>query len=210
MQRIRLIYRLATEIIDSKEDGLLILSDASKHRQIAIPCPTDKIGWFGTWRRDDPQRERFLPDVLVRILSQNGVDLQIDIDRLSHGRFNAILMNTNTFEQYPIDIIDAIRLTRISGGEIPLLMDVNLFMRYSTPYNDKTSGVALPINTITDSMLRKALDNAIKAENYEMASRISEEMKDRHMDISSSSSDEGGNAAGSEDSSGIATDSPGQ
>jgi protein-arginine kinase activator protein McsA len=39
--------------------------------------------------------------------------------------------------------------------------------------------MSLPINVISDEMLKSALDKAIKDEDYEMASHLRDEMKRR-------------------------------
>ena len=41
--------------------------------------------------------------------------------------------------------------------------------------------MALPVNTITDDMLKSALEKAIQEENYELASHLRDEMKRRNL-----------------------------
>lgn len=187
MSRIQLFFKHATELVGSNDDGLIILTDAFETHQIAVPSDVDSIQWFAKWRRNDPLRERHLPDLLVKVILQNGIKVEVDIDGISDGKFIAVLTNKETLEQYPIDMIDAIELARISGNAVPLLMDSALYAKLSTPYDATATGVALPVNTISDSMLQKALDKAIKDENYELASKISEEMKTRKKDRDSES-----------------------
>ena len=47
----------------------------------------------------------------------------------------------------------------------------------SVKYVKGQNRMSLPVNALTDEMLKTSLDNAIKEENYEMAQYLSEEIK---------------------------------
>lgn len=59
-------------------------------------------------------------------------------------------------------------------------MDERLFLKQSSVYDMKAQGVSLPVNTLSSSMLRKAMEKAIAAENYELASQLRDELNRRN------------------------------
>ena len=58
-------------------------------------------------------------------------------------------------------------------------MEENLFKRQSVVCGSTKNKLAVPINTLTLKMLKKALDKAIEEENYELASLLRDELKHR-------------------------------
>lgn len=180
-QRTLMIFQHATEIVGDDGEGLIVLTDSNKLRQIVIPVDKESLNWFKQQRKDPKERDKHLPDILLRVLEEEEVVLEIDIDNISNGIYLALLTNPRTLDQYPIDIIDAIKLNKISGGKIPLYIDDGLFLRQSSPYDEKLKGVSMPINVLSDSMLKKALKNSVDEENYELAAQIQSEMKKRGL-----------------------------
>jgi protein-arginine kinase activator protein McsA len=59
----------------------------------------------------------------------------------------------------------------------------------SLPYSQDLSCLAIPINTLPDEKLKKALDEAVRSENYRQAKYINDELKRRKLS-SSECSDE--------------------
>ena len=57
----------------------------------------------------------------------------------------------------------------------------NLMKKQSVAFKKDSKGMSIPLNTLTDDMLRKALNKAIEEENYEMASHLRDEMKRRNL-----------------------------
>lgn len=178
-QRTLMMFLHATEIVGGKGEGLLVLTDSNKLRQIVIPINKETLDWFRKWHKNDKNRERRLPDILVKVLGNEHVQMEIDIDNIFNGSYQALLTNSQTLEQYPIDIADALVLNRISGGMIPILIENGLYIRQSSPYEESKSGVALPINILSDTMLERALQDSIDNENYELAAQIQNEIKKR-------------------------------
>lgn len=172
-------FQHATEIVDGKGEGLLVLTDSNKIRQIVIPVDHKTLDWFRDWKKDDKKQERHLPDILVNVLRKEHVQLEIDIDHISGGIYQAILTNSQTLDQYPININDALILNRMSNGLIPILIDSVLFLRQSSPYDESMKGVSMPINVLSDSMLEKALQESVEKENYELAAQIQKEIEKR-------------------------------
>ena len=66
-----------------------------------------------------------------------------------------------------------------AGCDIPIYIDEELMKMQSVKYVKGQNRMSLPVNALTDEMLKTSLDNAIKEENYEMAQYLSEEIKRR-------------------------------
>lgn len=180
MGRVRLIFKSVSEIVGSQDVGLLILTDSAEQRQVAVPCDRQTLNEFSLRMSHAPGTSRLLPEALLNILLwQTGTKLEIVIDSVDDGVYHAIFNNAETFDPVPVRATDAILLSFISHDEIPIYMDEKLYMRQSTVYDDQSTGVPLPVNTISDEMLEKALEKAINDENYEMASHLRDEMARR-------------------------------
>ena len=180
MGRVRLIFKSVSEIVGSQDVGLLILTDSAEQRQVAVPCDRMVLNEFSVRLGHSSTALKRLPEALYNLLQwQTDLKLEILIDYLDEGVYQAMLSNAETYAPVPIRASDAILLSYVSHNDIPIYMDENLYLRQSTVYDSQSPGVALPVNTISDEMLQKALDKAIKEEDYEMASHLRDEINRR-------------------------------
>lgn len=180
MERIQLFFQNATEVVDGDNVGLLILTDSFQERQLAMPCEEPQLGEFRTRLRKKPEAGRSLADVLLKVIRwQTDLDLEIVITGIEKGRYTAFLENVDTLEQVSLNAADAVLLSFISKGKIPIYINEELFLKQSTPYDVRAKGVALPVNSLSMGMLRKELAKAVKSENYELASQLRDEMARR-------------------------------
>lgn len=179
MARIKLFLQQATEVVGEEKEGLLILTDSFQERQLAVPCNSRMYDEFRL-RMNNPKHQAELSDVLFKVIKwQTELSLELVIVSVDNGHYSAILSNTDSLEQVPIDGAEAVLLNYISKDKIPLFIDEKLFLKQSSVYNMKAKGVSLPVNTLSSSMLRKALERAIAAENYELASQLRDELNKR-------------------------------
>ena len=181
MARIKLFLQQATEVVGEEKEGLLILTDSFQERQIAIPCSSRMFDEFRS-RMNNPKHQTELSDILFNVIKwQTELSLELVIINVDNGRYSAILGNTDSLEQVPIDGAQAVLLNYISKDKIPLFIEEKLFLKQSSVYDMKATGVSLPVNTLSSSMLRKALERAIAAENYELASQLRDELNKRQQ-----------------------------
>lgn len=178
-QRTLMIFQSATEVVGGKGEGLLVLTDSNEMRQIVIPINSMTLNFYRDWKKDDKDNERHLPDILVNVLRVERIPLEIDIDTIQDGVYQAMLTNSQSLEQYPIDICDAMVLNRLSNGLVPILMENGLYLKQSSPYEANKDGVSMPINVLSDAMLQKALKDCVEHENYELAAQIQKEIENR-------------------------------
>jgi hypothetical protein len=178
--RVRLIFKSVSEIVGSQDIGLLVLTDSAEQRQVALPCDRHTLNEFSIRMDRTPIVNKLLPEALWNVLQwQTDLRLEVHIDSLKEGKYQAMLSNEETTDMVPISATQGVLLSFVTRGDIPVMMAESLFMRQSTLYDDKAIGVSLPVNTISDEMLRNALDKAVKNENYEMASHLRDEINRR-------------------------------
>lgn len=190
--RVRLVFRSVSEIVGSSDIGLLVLTDSAEQRQVALPCDTRTLSEFALRMDNTPLIDKLLPEVLWNLIHwQSDLRLEVHIDQLVDGKYQAMLSNVDTLDDIPISATDAVLLSFVSRGEIAVLMEESLFRRQSTVYDSEAVGVSLPVNTISDEMLQSALDKAVKNENYEMASHLRDEINRRKKTNQAQPSDDG-------------------
>lgn len=190
MARIKLFLQQATEVVGEEKEGLLILTDSFQERQLAVPCNSRMYDEFRL-RMNNPKHQAELSDVLFKVIKwQTELSLELVIVSVDNGHYSAVLSNTDSLEQVPLDGAQAVLLNYISKDKIPLFIDEKLFLKQSSVYDMKAKGVSLPVNTLSSSMLRKALDRAIAAENYELASQLRDELNKRKSFLSDDATEE--------------------
>lgn len=178
--RVRLIFKSVSEIVDTEDIGLLVLTDSAEQRQVAVPCDSHTLNEFRMRMDRSPDVGKLLPEVLWNVLQwQTDLRLEVHIDLLREGKYQAVLSNEETMDMVPISAADGILLSYVTRGDIPIMMDEALFMRQSTHYDSGAIGVSMPVNTISDEMLQNAMDRAIRNENYEIASHLRDEINRR-------------------------------
>ena len=179
MSKIRLFLQQATEVVGGEKEGLLILTDAYQERQLVVPCEGRLLEEFKS-RLDKHQYHFGLIDILLDVIdNQASLSLSLLVTNVDKGSYRAVLNNNDTQKQISIGGVEAVLLNKASNDKIPLYIDEALFLRQSTKFNMKADGVALPVNALPVSMLKKTLGKAVATENYELASQLRDELKRR-------------------------------
>lgn len=180
MNKVRLFFKSVTEIVGTNDVGLLILVDEQQQRQLTIPCDRNMLYQFSLRVQKVPITNRMLPEVLWQVIhSQTTLHFEILINDLIEGQYRAVLYNVETLEPILIRISDAMLLAYVS--DIPIYIDEKLMKKQSVKYVHNAQGMSIPVNTLTDEMLKKALNKTIEDEHYELASLLRDEMKRRNL-----------------------------
>ncbi len=180
MSKVRLIFKNVTEIVGSDDVGLLILVDEQQRRQLTIPCDRNMLYQFSLRVKKVPVTNMMLPEVLWKVIStQTEMRFEILINDLIDGQYRAVLYNAETLEPISTRVSDAMLLAYVS--DIPVYIDEKLMKKQSVRYVQDARGMSIPVNTLTDEMLRRALDKAVEDEHYELASQLRDEMKRRNL-----------------------------
>lgn len=178
MNKIRLVLKGVSEIVGDDNLGLLILTDIAQTRQLSIICDKQMEYQFGLRMSKAPVANIMLPEVMAQVISrQTTLNIELQIYDIVDGQYQASLVNNDTLKTVPIRASDAILFSFVS--HCPLYIEERLMMRQSVPYSTNSPGMAIPVNSISNSMLQSALKKAIQEENYELASHLHEEMQRR-------------------------------
>ena len=162
--KIKLVFNNVAEIVGNEQLGLLALTDEAQTMELLIPCDKEMKEQLGLRLNHLPITKMLLPEVLWQLVrSFSSDDFEIIIDDI--------------IEPIKLRASDAVLLSII--GNIPIYIESSLMARQGTPFSKNATGASLPINILDDKMIEDALVKAIKDENYELASRINEEIKRR-------------------------------
>ena len=178
MKKIKLLFKGISEIVGTSDIGLLVLVDEEEQRQIVVTCDKYMMRQLLLRMQKKVRTERLLPEVLWQALKADGTDVyEILITHLLEGEYQALLSCQQTLHSIPLRASDAVLLSYISG--LPIYIDADLMARQSVAFQPKSKALALPVNVISNEMLSKALEDAIKKENYEQASQLHDELERR-------------------------------
>ncbi len=179
MSKIQLHFKSITQIVGSDRLGLIILVDDEKQRQISIVCDKDIQSQFVMRMNDAPIASRLCPEALLSIIGVETVNcLEIYIAGIAHGQYITVITNNRTFTEIPIRASDAILIAYIA--HLPIYIDKDLMVAQSVPFKMGSCGLSVPINAINDEMLKSAMAKAVDEENYELASRLRDEINRRN------------------------------
>lgn len=180
MANIQLRFQTAAEVNGKEQDGLLLLSDQEQQRQLVITCSRKILQEITESKNNDINNNDDIVKILWEMIHwQTTLELSIHINTLEDGVYKALLINEENQFSLPIKADTAILLSIVSHDEIPIYMDAALFRRQSSVYQPNAKGLQLPLNIISEPMLHDLLDNAVKAERYEIASELRDELKKR-------------------------------
>ena len=180
MANIQLRFQTAAEVNGKEQDGLLLLSDQEQQRQLVITCSRKILQEITESKNNDINNNDDIVKILWEMIHwQTTLELSIHINTLEDGVYKALLINEENPFSLPIKADTAILLSIVSHNEIPIYMDAALFRRQSSVYQPNAKGLQLPLNIISEPMLHDLLDNAVKAERYEIASELRDELKKR-------------------------------
>lgn len=179
MNKVRLIYCGISEVVGGKGMAVVQLADAGKHRALSVVCDGMMKYQIGLRQALPGVSERLLPEVLVSMLRDNvGMGkFEICVYNLADGEYKTVVQDTETLQEYPIRISDAILLSLV--GDIPMMMEESLFIVQSMPYAGHADRLAIPINTLDTKKLAIELQKAISEEDYRLASQIQDELNRR-------------------------------
>lgn len=176
--KVRLVFRGTMEIAGSENVGLILLANEEGTKQLNVLCDKHMLYEFAVRKHPDRQNRHLIAESVWSLFSQlTDERCHILIHGIAHEQYQCILVAEPSLLSTPIRMSDAVLLATIT--EMPILMDAALFERQSLPVTDQEESVSLPINTVSAHLLQKALDKAIEDEDYEMASRLRDEISRR-------------------------------
>ena len=174
----KLIYKGIFSIPEADDVCLITLTDEGEKRALYIVLEKEVANEIKMYEKKMEDADCQLVDVFSKVLKDEGaVHYRIVFEGILNQGLKAKLVNTITDASYDIRPEMAVLLSLKSDFEMCTSLDV--LQKFSTPYNKNVMSVALPIMSLPDSLLHKALEKAVEEENYEGASFIRDEMKRR-------------------------------
>ncbi len=182
MRKVELRLNGVSEIVGSDQLGILLLTDLEQQRQLSIVCEKTMAVQIELHCKQMPMTEMMLPEVLCRLIKESlHTELEITITSLVAGQYKALLYDKNSADSFQIRASDAVLLH--VAGHVPLFIDETLMDRQSVScHSSQMKGIHIPINTLSDDMLKNALHKAVLEENYEMASKLRDELRRRNLE----------------------------
>lgn len=181
MSRLKIEFDSICQLAGRTDRGLLILKDTMGERQIAVPCDGDTLHAFAARMGSNRHPNDLLPEALWAVVGRQ-VDLSLEIVVTSvteDGQYEAMLLHSHTMSSHPIRMTEAVLLSFASNGEIPIYIDSIIFERHSSLRSADGLTVAVPLDVMSEEMLQEAMDNAVKEENYKLASLLRDELNKR-------------------------------
>ena len=178
MIKTRLKFYNVSEIVGVMDIGLLVLTDEAMTRQLSITCDKNMVKAFSLRMNHAPGVERLLPEALGRLLRQEGHHFEIHIHSIVDGIYKTLLIDTDTLETVDIRVSDAVLFAQTNN--FPIYIEEELMSNQSTPFDaEQPNRLSLPINALSNKMLKMALEKSINIEDYKMAEYLNEELKRR-------------------------------
>jgi len=120
-------------------------------------------------------------DLFGLITAEFGIELQhVLINKIEDGTFHSQLCYRQGNDVRVVDArtSDAIAIAlRVSA---PIYIEEGLLNRMCI-HDERNGAISIPITAADEETLKVAMDNAVKAENYELAMKLKEEIDSRHQ-----------------------------
>lgn len=192
--RVELIFHSTQQLPDMEDVALVMLTDMDVKRQISIFCDMPSkyqidlrthsvriLSANGEELATPPAEltRLMLPEVLCSIINyMTELQLQVVITNVYEGKYHVVIEDAKTGTTFPVRASDGILLA-LAHKHMPIYIDYDLWKYQSLPLIKDNTGVALPINTLTDDLLKSSFEKCIAEENYEQAKQLKEEIDRR-------------------------------
>lgn len=175
MLRVQLRFETIRSIMGSDELSVILLTDLSRQRALSVVCDEHVTRQILLRLHARQQCENLLPEALVKMLDDH---YQMMVYGLHNGQYQVVLSNSSFKRNARLRFGDAVWLNIVAG--YPLYMEQSLFLHQSLPFEEESGQLAIPINTMDMERLNRLLQKAIDDENYELASKVRDEIKRRN------------------------------
>lgn len=178
MDKVKLIFNNVSEILGNERIGLIVLTNEQETRQIAIVCDDATKTAIDMRVKKMPETKLMLPEIMTSMLRAKGnMNYEVLITDIKDGQYLTMIYDAESGDSFPIKASHAILFALISNT--PIYIEEKLMRQQSNTFTGSREKLAVPINVISESMLKESLERAIEEENYEMASKLNQELNRR-------------------------------
>ena len=174
MQRTLLRFESIQEIMGGENLAVIMLTDEKRQRAISSICDESMTRQILLRVQSPGSCKNLLPETLVEMLKGQ---YEMMIYGVHDGQYQVVLSDSEFERSVRIRFSDAVLLSIIA--RYPLYIEETLMKRQCIPFDEKAKGIAIPINTMDIPRLNIAMQKAIDEENYELASKLRDEINNR-------------------------------
>lgn len=179
MSMVRLVFDSVSEVTSSEGMGILLLTDEGHTRMLSIICDEATVYQFRLRVGEAEVASRLAPEVLWQVITRNLGEMrfQVVINDLVDGQYKTLLYMPDILQAIPIRASDGVLIAYLA--KLPIFIEERLMDRQSVPFLKPTEAVPVPVNILSNDMLRQALQRAVNDEEFEKASEIRDELRRR-------------------------------
>ena len=120
-------------------------------------------------------------DLFGSLTSEFGIELQhVYINRIEDGTFHSQLCYRQGNDIRVVDARTSDAIAIALRAPAPIYINEDLLNRMCI-HDERNGAISIPITAADEDTLKVAMDNAVKAENYELAMKLKEEIDSRHQ-----------------------------
>ena len=175
MNRLKLRFENMQQIVGGDGIALVLLTDMERQRALTVICDEAMMQQLLLRMKNRRLCRTMLPEALLAMLPST---YEMMVFGLYDGQYQVALMD-ETGNTARLRMSDAVLLTLMS--DIPLYIEEKLMVAQSVPFDEKATGISIPINTMDMPRLKMALQHAVDEENYELASKLRDEINNRRQ-----------------------------
>ena len=155
--------------------SVILMTDMDRQRALSVVCDELMTKELMLRLNGNPICQNLVPETLLHFLPSQYEMMVVGV---YDGQYQVMLMDMASAQTERIRMSDAVLLMLIS--RVPLYIEEGLMQRQCVSFDEHSTGVAIPINTMDVEKLREMLGHAVEDENYELASQIRDEIKRRN------------------------------
>ncbi len=155
---------------------LLILREKDGERLLPVILNADEYRRLEAALSKDDTSETYLAR---RFNKQYGITVEaVILTRGTHDQFRALCISTQNEERKILELDTATGIITAIGLKAPLMIVTKTFNELYDKQPEE-GRVAIPVTAMTDDLLTEALELAVAEENYELASKLRDELRNR-------------------------------
>lgn len=158
---------------------MLILQERGGLRKIVVALGLSEAQSIAFAMQNKRPSRKLTHDLFCAFASAFDIDMRyVIINHIEDGTYHSVILFEQEGNVQEIDArtSDAIALALRTG--VPILINEELLNR--TCIQDEQNGlISIPLNVVDENIIRKAMDEAVRNEDYELAKALKDELDSR-------------------------------
>ena len=175
MNRIQLRFENLQQVVGSNDMSIVLLTDLQRKNALTVMCDEMMTKQILMRLTGSGVCKTSLPEVLAGMMPS---DYELMVFGVHHGQYQVVFVDVKSGQSARLNMCDAVLMHIIA--HTPFYIEEGLMMRQSVPFDENASGITIPINTMDTRRLEVVLKQAVADENYELASKVRDEINRRN------------------------------